>query len=537
MARRRWGSVVGAGLVALLACICAASGRSALPPIHEGGILRVNVSADVIPSLDPAVDYERAGWQILYATCAKLVNYPDVRSSAVGPVVPEVAAALPTVSDHGRLYTFAIRPGFRFNTGEAVTAASFANAINRDLAPSMRSPAAAFLRDVVGARDVLSGAAQTASGVVAEGDMLTVRLTQPAPDFVARMAMSFFCAVPAGLPAVPQGFTPIPSAGPYYVESATRHGSVDLAQNPYYGGSRPRHLDEITIALDTNQASSILDIEAGARDYEGGSLALPFVRERIALGLLHASQLSVHPDVETMYLVLNTRRPLFRTARMRRAVNFALDRRQILRATGLYGRPTDQILPPAMPGYVNWKIYPLGKPNLAQARRLAGTRHRVATFYVAPFPADETIAQVVAGNLRKIGIEVRIKEFKAPTGSLARVPFDITIADWIADYLDPYDFINVLFRGGKANTPASQNSEAYHDPRFDARMDAAAAMTGPARYAAYARLDADLMRVGAPIAPLLNVYRPELVSRRIRPDCTYFPPSPGGLDYATTCLR
>ena len=38
-----------------------------------------------------------------------------------------------------------------------------------------------------------------------------------------------------------QGFQPIPMAGPYYIASATPSTSIVLEQNPYYGGSRPRH--------------------------------------------------------------------------------------------------------------------------------------------------------------------------------------------------------------------------------------------------------------------------------------------------------
>lgn len=68
-------------------------------------------------------------------------------------------------------------------------------------------------------------------------------------------------------------------------------------------------------------------------------------------------------------------------------------------------------------------------------------------------------------------------------------------------------------------------------------MDAASALAGPRRLAAYARLDADLMRDAAPIAPIADVYLPVLVSRRVRPDCAVVPPAFAGLDLATTCLQ
>ena len=32
---------------------------------------------DDIDSMDPALAYATGSWQLLYATCAKLLNYPD----------------------------------------------------------------------------------------------------------------------------------------------------------------------------------------------------------------------------------------------------------------------------------------------------------------------------------------------------------------------------------------------------------------------------------------------------------------------------
>ena len=120
-----------------------------------GGTLRVNVSTTDVQSIDPAIDYENTGWAILDATCLKLVNYPDKSGLPGTIVIPEAATALPTVSSDGKTYTFTIRKGFKFNTGEEVTAQTFAHVIDRDLAPALQSPAVTFLSDVVGADAVV----------------------------------------------------------------------------------------------------------------------------------------------------------------------------------------------------------------------------------------------------------------------------------------------------------------------------------------------------------------------------------------------
>ena len=520
----------------MLAAVLAGTAYAVAPPIREGGTLRVNVSAGDPSSLDPAIDYTTSGYAVFSATCANLVTFSDTSGSASATLVPEVASGLPQVSNGGRTYTFSIRPGFEFETGEAVTAQNFAWALNRDLAPAMHSPAAGFIGDVVGAAAVLRGSATSASGIAASGDTLRVTLVRRAPDFPARMAMSFFCAIPLATPARPQGYKPIPMAGPYYIASATAPlggtGTVVLKQNPDYGGSRPHHLSEIDFTLGTDPTTSIYQIADGSADYDAGNLDPGLLRTLEARHRLGTAQLSVHPDLELLFLALNTRRPLFHNTRLRKAVNFAVDRADILSRTGLYGKATDQILPAAMPGYRNVKIYPLARPDLRDARRLAGPGTRHALFYFNGSFLQFTIAELVASQLAKIGIQVDVE-----SNAAAAQRADITIVDWTADYVDPYDFINLLLYGKTANAPGSENRGGFDNPLYDTRMTQAAALGGRARLTAYGRLDAQLMRNAAPIVPLADIYLPALTSGRVRPDCSVFPPKGAGLDLAAACLK
>ena len=92
----------------------------------EGGTARLDAFYD-IGSMDPAVAYETVSWQLLYATCANLLNYPDRAGLAGSQLVPEVAQSLPARSADGKSYTFTIRTGFRFSppSTERVTAQTF----------------------------------------------------------------------------------------------------------------------------------------------------------------------------------------------------------------------------------------------------------------------------------------------------------------------------------------------------------------------------------------------------------------------------
>src|SRR5436190_1950081 len=87
--------------------------------------------------VDPQIAYITTAWWLEYATAAKLYNWQD----GTNRLVPEVASGV-RISNHGRTYTFAIRKGFRFSDGSAVTAKSFSYAIDRVANHDLASPGA-----------------------------------------------------------------------------------------------------------------------------------------------------------------------------------------------------------------------------------------------------------------------------------------------------------------------------------------------------------------------------------------------------------
>jgi peptide/nickel transport system substrate-binding protein len=517
-------------VVGVVLCMAAVVGRAfartgAEPVIREGGTLHVNVTGTDFASLDPAINYDTDGAQVLYATCAKLVNHPDRGGPSGALLQPEVADALPTVSADGRTYTFRIAPGFKFSNGAPVRAADFAYTIRRDLDPRMRSPALPFLRGLV--------------RYTASGDTLTLRLSTPAPDLLARLAMPFFCVVPDGTPIVRRGADTIPTAGPYYVASRKRGVSLTLKANPYYGGQRPHHLDEIDFSFFQNGPESVREIERGAADYDVHGVPTELRREIALRYGVNGGRFFAHPMAETDSIVLNTSRPLFRDVAVRKAVAYALDRDALTHALGfLPGKVTSQILPPAIPGYRKSRVYPV-KADVRAARRLMGQRKGTAVLYISDNPVDLSVAEVVIRDLGRIGIAVVVHEFRSGEYNVRihrrAEPFDLALSGFVADYLDPYDFINVQLAGRNIAATGNQNLAHFDDPTFNRRMAAAARLSGPARYAAYARLDTDLMRRAVPLVPYASEYRLELVSDRV--GCVVIAPAVGALDYAAACLK
>src|SRR5436309_5513054 len=90
----------------------AGRGESAPPP----NTVIVSQGAD-FATLDPALAQSPEAWQLEYATCAKLLDYPPRSGYRGTRLVPEVAAALPAVSADRLTYTFHLRRGWRFSDG------------------------------------------------------------------------------------------------------------------------------------------------------------------------------------------------------------------------------------------------------------------------------------------------------------------------------------------------------------------------------------------------------------------------------------
>jgi len=512
-----------------------------------GGIVRVETPSDV-DTLDPALSYVTSvGWQIEYATCAKLVNYPDEGGAAGVRLSPELAEALPRPTGGGRTYTFRIRRGFRFSppSSEPVTARVLKYSIERSLHPRMRSEAARFMSDLVGASAYAAGSARQVSGITAAGDTLTMRLTRPSSNFLYRLALPFFCAVPVGTPIEPEGLRKVPSAGPYYVASHAPGGEVVLRRNPNYHGPRPRRPDQVRITLNAGQAATIARVERGEIDY-AAFLDDPRRARRLesrygpgsAAARAGRQRYFAHPLLHLNYLAFNTSRGPFASARLRRAVNYAIDRRALAPEGLFYGlpaTPTDEYLPPGMPGYRDARIYPL-TPDLRKARQLAGTTRRSVVLYASSGPRHLRVAEIVRANLRRIGIEVQIRALgDSLFERLQRrgEPFDIAVLGWQSDYPDPLDFLQQL--DGRTIAPdGNLNTAYYDDPGYNRTLDAAAGLASPARELALGRLAVDVARTAAPWAAIGNEREHSFFSARI--GCRLHHPV-FGIDLAALCIR
>ena len=254
-------------------------------------------------------------------------------------------------------------------------------------------------------------------------------------------------------------------------------------------------------------------------------------------------QYFVSPTLTLAYLALNTSRPLFSDVRLRKAVNYAIDRRALARIGSLVSGPfasvpTDQYLPPTMPGASPTVLYP---PNgdLRTARRLAPDAHGTAVLYTCNDypPLCRRPAQQIKENLAALGLDVDIREF--PLGELDEragtrgEPFDLLLTQWGADYADPENFLNVLL-DQRIRPQGNLNLAYYRDPDLARELDRAARLSGAARTRAYATLSAEIARDDAPWVAYTVGGSRDLFAARI--GCQVFQPV-YGMELGSLCLR
>ncbi len=519
--------------------------------IQPGGTLKAAWHGG-IDFIDPALAYYQESWQIEYVTCVKLLNYPDKPAPAGYSLEPEAASAMPTITDSGKTYTFTVPAGkYKFNTGEPVTAQTFADSLMRDLNPKQVSPFVSFVGAYIEGAATWNGKG-TIPGVQVKGDQLILHLTKPNGTIEAEMATPFMCAVPKSTPVNSKGVSSIAGAGPYYIASYTPNQSLVLKRNPNYHGSRPHYLSEIDFtqfAIDQNQG--VLETKNGQLDYcpDCVTAAQSFQLDQ-TYGAGNKSgnpaRFFISPLIEVNYYAMNTANAAFKNALVRQAVNYAIDRTGATKQLGFKaGIPTDKYLPPQLPGSsVEQNIYPM-TPNLAKAQALmtqakaAGVKTPITALVYSTQGVQSATNRMalLTQELKPLGINVKVKYFQRSVQfqeeGVKGTPNDIADEGWLADFPDPYDFLNILLSGHSILPKNGDNFAYFNDPTFNSQLDAAALTTGSDRANTYGNIATNMAKTQAPWAAWSNQTNYDYFSARI--GCQLYQPT-YGMDYGALCL-
>ena len=511
---------------------------------HRGGTLTA-LSQVPFGSIDPTCPTGSIPcYWVTNETSDGLTAFKRVGGSVGAQVVPDLAISLPTPTDGGTTYTFQLRRGIRYSNGAPVRPEDFRHALER-LFKLDTGFAGAYYEHLVGASACLAhpSSCDLAQGIVPDdaANQVTFHLVTPDPEFLDELALSVAVAVPSGTPDHDVGRRPVPTTGAYQIASYTPR-EVKLVRNPYFhvwsNAARPDgYPDQIVWRIGASPSAEVTAVERGAADY---TLDPPPADRLSELQTRFASQLHVNPNDETVILWLNTRVAPFNDIRVRRAVNYAVDRAKVASLVGLDSRPACQLLPPYVPGYERYCPYTLDPsadgrwrlPNLAKARRLiAASRTKGAriTIWTSPaydsFVTDLTpVGHYLVSLLDQLGYHARLRTVAATDTSFQPGDSRAKIQGGLYSYEPAYpaasEFLGPQYESCQSFMPDSANNlnwAEFCDPRFDAtvrRALAADAATLPAATRLWTQADRQFTDQ-APMVSLVTPSTIDFVSHRV----------------------
>ena len=508
---------------------------------HRGGTLRVLATGNA-DTMDPLLTQNLVG--VLPLTYDGLTAYQRIGGSGSVELVPDLAVSLPTPTDGGSTYTFQLRRGIRFSDGELVRPENFRRALERDLVLGGNSNYGGPFANVVGGAACAAHPSKCdlSRGVVTNdaANTVTFHLVAPNPEFLERLTLLDAVAVPAETPLHDIGLHPLPTTGPYQWVELSRYSGT-LVRNPYFHewshAARPDgYPDRIVMqAHIANAEAGLTAIERGRADYMYDGVPQDRMSE---VQTRFASRLYTTPTSGATALILNTRMAPFTDVRIRRAINYAIDRATIAQLLGQDSQPACQILPVGLPGHRPYCPYtvdpnPAGAwqaPDLAQAERLiaaSGTRGTPITIWNLH---DETLGALdryLVSLLDKLGYPTRVKDFFGADPN-APVRFaDSRTSAQAALYFIPLGLLypsasqvlqaNFACRSFVPKSSGNPNWSEFCDHRLDARTNSALAAestNSPNTAALWAQADRTATDQ-APAVPLTTTTDIHLVSPRV----------------------
>ena len=447
---------------------------------RRGGALRFS-TADSVNSLDPAIAYDEISIYMTAHLFDTLVGYapamPGGASGAATVLEPRLAESW-QLSEDGKMLRFHLRADLRYHDGAPIVAGDFKYALERVLR-MQDSPFGSFLLPVAGAEAVRQGRADHCAGIrVLDDRTLEFELTRRDASFLYILAMKF--AAPLRREAAERAGAALRreplASGPYQLVSWEEGQRVTLKRSPHHWDTRRGWLDEIVLLENVPRDVELLMFERGELDVCYQPPAPGYL-------WLH-SQPAWRPHMQRTVMMnafgerMNVTRPPFNDVRVRRALNYAVNKEHL--AVLLHGtaEPAHGILPPGMFGRDDAIApYPHDPGRARSLLREAGYPDGFAVEY-ATLTGDEPrkLATALQADLAEVGVRITIRELSLPAYLAAVGSRDgpgLSFTSWTQDYPDPSSFVDLRFHSRMITDQASINDTFYANPVVDGLIDEA----------------------------------------------------------------
>ena len=455
------------------------------------------------PTLDPALTSDTTSAALVVEIYSGLVSIDTDLF-----IIPDIAESWDITND-GRTYTFRLRTNVKFHDGKPVTAHDFKYSMERTLNPATESTVAdLYLNDIVGAKAMLNGTANSVSGIrVLDDYTLEITIDAAKPYFLAKLTYPTAFVVDKENVESGADWTSRPNGtGPFKMVKWEIGESIRFERNDlFYNG--PPHLDAVNFILSGGVGMTMY--ENNEIDFTGVGLA-DIDRVLDPTEELNRDLVISPPDYSISYIGLNTKMAPFDDIKVRQALNLAINKELIADAvlsnlvTPAYG-----ILPPGFPGFnqnleglhydpekamrlMAESSYGQGDPEISelllQADMTSDPDERILLLSQASAKAAANLPTIIlsvpggggAVGLdtevvlemwrRFLGVDVEIQqsEFATFLNDLDRKRYQMFTLGWVADYPDPQDFLDILF-----HSENSTNHTGYTNLEVDRLLEQA----------------------------------------------------------------
>lgn len=473
---------------------------------NEGGTLK-GAYTSFPDYMDPQISYTAEGWTAMRPVYVPLLTYKPAAEAEGSEIIPGLAKELPKVTNGGKTYTMFLRPGLKYSNGEPIKAGDFKYAVERCfLTNSGGSP---FYTDIVGAEKFSETKKGGIPGIKVNEKTgeIVINLEQPRGTFNNELALMFVAPIPQSTPSEDQSASPIPASGPYMITKSEPGRGWDYERNPYWAKDNGKeielpagHVDKIEIEVQRNQSTQVNDVESGKLNWIFDPP--PTDRYQEVKEKFEGTQFTTEPTISTYYFWMNQTTEPFNNLKVREAVNYAVDPAALERIYTGQIVGTQQILPPGMPGYKKFELFP---HDVAKAKELvaeSGVKDKEVTVWTDSESPNNDAGTYYQGVLEEIGFKVELKilnpdNYFTVIGNTSTPNLDTGFADWFQDYPHPNDFM-FLLNGDNIQSTNNENFGQTNVKALNEKVDQLATeQLGPQQETEYAELDEEFMKEGA----------------------------------------
>jgi peptide/nickel transport system substrate-binding protein len=239
------GAVVAAGLLTLSISVAAGASAKA-PKFKHGGTLVVAMTQGEPDALDPTLARTFSGREVFLTMCEKLYDL-----NAKTHIVPQLAAALPTVSKNKLNMTVPLRHGIKFNDGTPFNSAAVVMTMRRDLT----------LSGSVRASELSAVKSVTAKGRYA----VVFHLKAPYSPLLAQLAdRSGMILSAKQISKLGANFAQHPvCVGPFMYKGRIAGDSITVVKSPFYYNKSKVHLAKIVFKIYNDTTAAAQALKAG----------------------------------------------------------------------------------------------------------------------------------------------------------------------------------------------------------------------------------------------------------------------------------